>query len=186
MEDAWLRWPIRLAVACYLVRVLGDLHRSRRQRDADEPLQSRPRGGLPVRWRVLWTVGWVAYLVHVWAAFEFVHHWSHAAAFQQTAEQTAAVVGWNRGEGIWFNYAFTLLWTVDICRQWLCPLRSTCRLVWHPVVESCWQGLLALIVFNATVVFGPTYWWLVAVVFAGVSAWILLCKRERTAGPTSA
>ena len=59
---------------------------------------------------MLWTAGWLVYLLHVVAAFQFVHHWSHAEAAAATARRTSEVVGFSTPAGIYFNYLFTLVW----------------------------------------------------------------------------
>ena len=45
------------------------------------------------RWvRLAWTTGCVALLVHFVCAFHFYHAWSHAAAYVDTARQTAEIL----------------------------------------------------------------------------------------------
>src|SRR5947209_7649561 len=68
------------------------------------------------RWS--WTVGGIAYLLHVICAFQYYHDWSHAAAYTATARQTAAVVGWDWGGGLYANYVFTVVWLADILSWW--------------------------------------------------------------------
>ncbi|WP_395750719.1 hypothetical protein [Prosthecobacter sp.] len=101
--------------------------------------------------RVWWTTGCLMLLVHVACAFQFVHHWSHRAAFEATAQQTAAVTGFDSGSGLWVNYAVLVLWFGDVCWWWLAPARHASR---SRTAERLLQGFLAFIWFNATVVFG--------------------------------
>lgn len=156
-----VRWTVRLAVACYAVRVLADA--------ADV-------GSLRLR-RSLWTIGLVFYLAHVAAAFHVVHHWSHAAAWEETARQTAAVTGWNSGVGLWVNYAFTLLWFIDVVAWWMVgpdhPRRF--RRVFAGI-----QTVFAFIIFNATAVFGPVFWRPVVTAFglALAAAFVVRVKRR--------
>ena len=49
-------------------------------------------------------------LAHFVCAFHFEHEWSHSQALAATARQTAKVTGTNTGVGLYFNYAFTLVW----------------------------------------------------------------------------
>src|SRR5689334_14734844 len=78
--ELWTRWTVRLAVALYVLSLmLRGLAHGRR----DALIWSRN----------CWTAGCWAYLLHVVCAFEFYHHWSHADAYEFTAEQTAEVVG---------------------------------------------------------------------------------------------
>ncbi len=87
--------------------------------------------------RVAWIAAFVAYLAHIAAAFTFRHHWSHDAAYRAT------------GFGIWFNYAFTALWFIDIV------VRAKPRWVTIAI-----HSFLAFMFFNAAVIFatGWTRW----------------------------
>lgn len=137
--DGLVRWTVRLAVACYAARVLAD---------------AGGFGSLRLR-RLIWTVGFLFYAAHVAAAFQFVHGWSHDEAHRETTRQTAAVVGWRSGAGLWVNYAFTLLWLADVVAWWAVgadyPRRF--RRISHLVL-----AVFAFLMFNATAVFGPPFW----------------------------
>lgn len=101
------------------------------------------------RW--LWTVGCLAYLVHVAAAFHVAHGWSHAAAYAATARDTAAATGFESGFGLWLNYLFTALWLADGAWWWwlgLAAYRQRSR--W---LEAGVYGFMVFMAFNATVVF---------------------------------
>jgi len=54
--------------------------------------------------RLAWTLGCIGMLAHTACAFQFYHGWSHAAAYQDTARQTAEMFGLDWGGG--------LLWAV--------------------------------------------------------------------------
>jgi hypothetical protein len=89
--------------------------------------------------RVAWTAGCAIFLVHVGLAFHFYHHWSHAEAYAATARQSG--IGW----GLYFNYAFAIVWVADV--------------LWWGRLRASWIGILihsflAFMFFNATVVFG--------------------------------
>lgn len=116
--------------------------------------------------RGLWTAAWFVYLLHVAAAFQFVHHWSHSEAAAATARRGAEVAGRPTPEGIYFNYAFTLVWTLDVAWWWIAPRSYVAR---PSAVAFVVHSFLAFIVFNAMIVFahGPTRW-------AGVVAFALL------------
>ena len=91
---ALTKWTIWVALLGYAVGAAGLLVARR------EP-----------RWsslaRLAWTVGCIAYLGHVYSAFQFYHGWSHASAFEETARQTRETVGWEVGEGLFVSYFFT-------------------------------------------------------------------------------
>jgi hypothetical protein len=101
--------------------------------------------------RVWWTAGCLLLLVHAACAFQFVHHWSHRAAYETTAQQTAAVTGFDSGSGVWVNYAVLAVSLLDVCHWWLTPARHASR---SRSTEWLLQGFLAFVWFNATVVFG--------------------------------
>jgi hypothetical protein len=132
-------WTVRLAMAFYVAS-----------------LASR---GFSPRWsRIGWTAGCLAYLLHVACAFEYYHHWSNGEAYAATARQTAEVVGLDWGGGLYVNYAFTLVWLVDVAWWWLNAAGYLTRPRW---LEWSVQGFLGFIAFNATVVFAT-----------GISRWL--------------
>ncbi len=104
--------------------------------------------------RICWTAGCVAMCLHVAAAFHFYHAWSHALAVEHTAAETAAVVGWNWGGGVWFNYLVLVLWLGDVCWWWTDPAGHQRRRNW---ITIALQSYLAFIFFNAIVVFESGY-----------------------------
>src|SRR5437879_7659370 len=130
------RWTVRVAVTLYVVALALRVGASATQ----------------LWWaRLAWTLGCIAYLLHVACAFQFYHHWSHAAAYEATARRTAEDIGLEWGGGLYANYAFTLVWVIDVCWWWAAPRHYRSRPRW---VEWSIQGFLAFILLNATVVFG--------------------------------
>lgn len=120
-----------------------------------------------MRWqrtaRALWTLGCAAYLVHVAAAFQVVHGWSHAAAYEATLRDTAATTGFESGFGLWLNYLFTVLWTVDAASWWWLGLDGYRRRArW---ITDALYGFMLFMTLNATVVFEDG--WVRAFGFAG-------------------
>ncbi len=127
-----------------------------------------------------WTVGFLMLFVHVACAFQFVHHWSHRAAYETTAQQTAAVTGFDSGSGVWVNYAVLAVWFSDVCWWWLVTSRHESR---SRKAEWLLQGFLAFIWFNATIVFGHgATRWLGAVAFLWL---VVLGWRSRKRNPHS-
>jgi hypothetical protein len=113
--------------------------------------------GKPRAARLAWTCGFVVYLSHVAAAFQFHHHWSHAAAYAETARQTAELAGVRWGWGIYLNYLFTLVWACDAIWIWWSPQTHRWRPRW---ISAAIHSFMAFLFFNATVVFvsGPVRW----------------------------
>jgi hypothetical protein len=149
-------WSVRAAVACYLLRVASLLARG-------------SLSGVPTLgdgW--LWSLGCFFYLVHVIMAFEHVHQWSHRLAWEHTARVTGQLTGLARGEGIWANYLFTVIWIVDATRLWVAHTRGRKT---NRSVDIAIQAVFAFIVFNATVVFGPAIYRWLAVPAGGLLAW---------------
>lgn len=148
------RWSVRLAVALYVAAIFTLMAG-----------RGRPSWDRRARW--FWTAGLAVFLVHVGCAFHYFHGWSHAAAWRDTARQTAELTGWDWGGGLWFNYVFAALWACDVLWWWLGGLRDYRN-------RSAWiawpiHAFLAFIAFNATVVFesGPLRW-------AGIAATVVL------------
>jgi len=107
------------------------------------------------RW--LNTAGGAAFLAHVTCAFLFYHHWSHAAAYADTARQTAEFSGWNWGGGLYVNYAFVLVWLGEVIWSWTNPNRYHQRPKWMTWVV---RGFFLFMMFNGAVVFvrNPARW----------------------------
>jgi len=121
---------------------------------------------LPRPNRRLWTLGWVLFVGHVWAVFQFAHHWSHAAAFQHVENESGF------GAGIYVNYAFGVYGIYDVIR-WNVNGLSAKPSRW-------WLGIMAFIAFNATVIYedGVVRW-----VGLGMFVLIGICLfRRQSAG----
>ena len=131
------RGTIRVALVFYVLAVAGEFQSSRGQ-----------HWERFARWA--WTLGCGLYLAHVAAAFQFYHDWSHAAAYRDTARQTAEVTGLDWGGGLYFNYAFTILWLADVARWWCAPASRRKRPLKATLAP---HGFFAFMVFNATVIF---------------------------------
>ena len=131
--DFLIHWTARLAVAFY---ALG--------------LALRLARGRTTAGRIVWTIGYVALLVHLAAAFQFRHDWSNAAAYDSTARQTEEAIGMPWGGGLYVNYVFAIVWGIDIGWWWVSPTSYWARPRWLALLI---QGFLAFIVFNAAVVF---------------------------------
>lgn len=128
---------VRIALVCYAV-VVGFLLagcRGRRWRNLLRPI---------------WTIGCIAIIAHVLAAFHYTHHWSHADAIESTARKTQQQLGWAVGEGVYFNYLFLLVWIADVVIWWLRPERYETRPAW---LEYGIHGYLFFIAFNGAVIF---------------------------------
>jgi len=137
-------WTVRLSLLCYAAVLCGNA--------AADGCRHWPD---IARW--LWTAGCLLLLAHIGCAFQFVHHWQHNLAVAETARRTAAVVGWEFGGGVYFNYAFALIWLGDVVWWWAAKAsyRQRPRLV-NAIVHS----YLFFIAFNGAIVFvaGPTRW----------------------------
>ncbi len=132
------------------------------------------------RWvRLAWTIGCAALLAHYISAFQFVHAWSHAAAYADTARQTAEVFGINWGGGVFINYGLGILWTADVAWWWLAGLTAYRRRSW--LLTLTWHCFLIFIIFNATVVFedGITRWIGILVILCLCVSWIAI-NRQRS------
>lgn len=121
--------------------------------------------------RAFWTLGCLCYLVHVVSAFHYYHHWSHEAAYLETARQTREVVNLEFGAGVFVSYAFTLAWLADVLWWWCHGVESYVRRPrW---VMLAWHGFFFFVVFSATVVFesGSVRWIGLALCLALAVVW---------------
>ena len=130
--------------------------------------------------RVLWTVAVLSLVGHFICAYQFYHHWSHDSAYLDTARQTDEVIGLNWGGGLFINYAFLTLWTIDVSWWWLRGLASYRSRPW-PVVAA-WHGFLIFILFNAMVVFkdGPTRWVGLVICVVLLFSWARIARQGLT------
>jgi hypothetical protein len=106
--------------------------------------------GKPRTARLAWTFGFFLYLAHVATAFHFRHHWSHDAAYEETARQTAELFGIHSGAGLYCNYAFTAVWAFDVIWIWWNAETYRQRRGWITVII---HSFMAFLFFNAIVVF---------------------------------
>lgn len=160
--EIYTRSLAAIAVGCYLLRVLGDVW------DFSSPRIARMN-----RWA--WTVGCFSLWLHIAAAFHFIHDWSHSDAGRQTAEQTREITGWAFGGGVYFNYAFAVIWLGDVVRWWRKGLDEPSE---SPVWFWAIHAVFAFMILNATVVFGPHYWRYVGVIYAGLLVCIWMIQRR--------
>ena len=159
LADAIIRWTARVFVGCYIGRILVDLAGRR-----------DPRSQRFARWT--WTIGCVFLFVHMAAAFHGVHDWSHGAAHDHVLKRTKELTGVATGAGLYVNYAFAALWLVDTIVWWGALNWSERRIPYWIV-----QAIFAFLMIQATVVFGPPVWIVVAIL-AGIS---MLALRWQTA-----
>jgi len=132
-------WTIRAAAILYVASLIAWLRR-------------RDHGA-----RLTWSLACLLYLAHVGCAFNFYHHWSHSAAYEDTSRRTTELLGAGWGGGLYFNYLFTAVWIVDAIWWWrgLAVYRGRPRWI-HTSVHA----FFAFMFFNAVVVFatGPVRW----------------------------
>lgn len=148
LGESMMRWTVRLAVVLYLARLWILVGKCSKATIPPSRLEC-----------CLWTGALAAYLIHVLLAFHVVHNWSHRQAWLHTAAETQRMTGIYRGDGVWVNYVFTLLWSADAVRLWIARRRDKVT-AYGP--KLLWHAFIAFIVFNATVIFGPPmYRWLV-------------------------
>jgi hypothetical protein len=127
--------------------------------------------GRPRPARMAWTFGFCLYLTHVAAAFHFRHHWSHDAAYEETARQTAELFGVRWGGGLYCNYAFTAVWAFDVIWIWWSADTYHRRPRWIAMTIQCF---MAFMFFNATVIFvsGWVRWLSLLVIIALGILWL--------------
>lgn len=152
--DLVTRWTVRIAMAAYLVRATWDL--------ATPTNRAFPARAdrMAKTVRLIWTIGGLFYLAHVFVAFGAIHGWSHARAWEHVSTRTEELTGVASGAGLILNHLATVIWLVDIICWWRDPnwwKRPISRWLLHPY--------FGFLVVQATVVFGPPPWRIVAVVW---------------------
>ncbi len=140
-----------------------------------------PAGRLYSSWlfRLVWTVGCLAFLLHVLSSFHVHYGWSHAVALRETARQTAELTGRAVGAGLYANYLFATLWVLDAAWWWRDKASHHGRAAW---IDVGLHAFLLFILFNGTVVFarGPVRWLGLTVTLAG-AALLTAAHRGRRA-----
>ncbi len=137
MGAAAIAWTIRVAMLCFLIALIGFALSNANRR-------------LPTFFRVIWTLGFVACLFHILAAFHFHYRWSHSAAILETARQTQEIIGVEVGVGVYFNYLFLLCWAIDVIWVWFASTNTQRTYEW---LRLGWLSYLAFIAFNGTAIF---------------------------------
>jgi hypothetical protein len=98
----------------------------------------------------IWLVGAALAVWHSVGALFAFHDGSQLRAFQSTAEQTQELLGLPFGAGLYVNYAFLVVWSVDAFLAAFLPA-SHRRL--PRMYHGTTLGFLCFIALNATVVF---------------------------------
>jgi hypothetical protein len=130
----------------------------------------------PAIGRAAWSLGCLLFVLHVAGAFESYHGWSHSAAYRETARQTAEIFGLDWGGGLYLNYAFAIVWVIDVAWMWARPESYLLR---PARISAAVHAFMTFMFFNATVVFGSTRMrWAGVVGFAML--FYLLARQLRT------
>lgn len=161
-QEQVVRWTVRVSVTFYLVFLVVAF--------------ASPDDRRASLLRLIWSLGLSFFLLHLLAAFQFVHNWSHQNAWDHTAEQTFEMTGLRWGGGVYFNYLFTVIWFFDVLLWWLKGSQWRTSHVSYRYFVHCY---FAFIVFNATVVFGPLFWRYIAVGLGLWTVFTLLWKRGK-------
>lgn len=124
-------------------------------------------------------LGLVLFLGHVGCAFYCYHHWSHAAAYADTARQTAAFSGLDWGVGLYLNYLFTAVWTTESLWRGLSPATYAESARWMGWMV---RGFFLFMICNGAVVFAhsPTRWYGLMLCILLAVCWWRLWKQPGT------
>ena len=158
LGESLIRSTAGLFVACYVGRLLMDSAGSQKS-------SSRHAA------RLVWSLGCLIFWLHVLSAFQFLHGWSLAAAYEHVRQRTLLETGWNSGIGLYFNFLFGLLWLADVLLWWSWNNWPANRIAFW-----CIQSVFAFMMIQATVFFGPDYW---KAVFVAVLVLLLSCRFRR-------
>ena len=138
-------------------------------------LRGRDTWVFGARWA--WTLGCILFLGHVGYAFAYFHHWSHSAAYEETASQTHDLTGLRWGGGLYLNYVFAAAWAMDSLWWWLDPAGFARR---SARVTAAWHFFFFFMVFNGTVIFGrgPVRWFGALICGSLAVLWLLRKKAD--------
>jgi hypothetical protein len=134
------------------------------------------RGATPTdtaRIRLLWTLAWATYLVHLAMAFHYYHGWSHEHAIEHVRQRS----GW--GNGIYVSHLFTIVWTADVALWWLSSQGYASRPAW---ITRLLHAFMLFITFNATVVYEAGF---IRWAGIGIFVWLGCCLALRTRGDSA-
>ena len=121
------------------------------------------------------TFGCAVFLAHVICAFHYYHQWSHAAAYAETARQTAEWVGRQWGGGLYINYLFTAIWLSEVVWSWASPKNYLNR---HYQVDVACRAVFFFMIVNGAVLFARTQirWLGIALCVILIGCWL---RRRR-------
>ena len=126
--------------------------------------------------RGLWTLGFVLFVVHVLASFHFAHQWSHGSAYQATAKQTLELLGFEVGMGVYFNYLFLAVWTLDVVNAWTHFADGRKTVQWLLRIGLIYMIFIA---FNGIVVFKSGWLRAVGLVASALLFAVFVNKRAK-------
>jgi len=149
--ESLMLWTVRCSVAFYGVA----LH------DWMFPSDSSKR-----RYSICWLLSWMLCVIHVLCAFHFRHEWNHEAAIQHTTEMTWQVTGINWGGGLYINYVFLVTWGFSAIRA-----AANGSLQPGKTLDTFFHAFAAFMMFNATAVFGPSWWWIPVLCLIALIGW---------------
>ena len=159
-ESAVVIWSIRGALLCMFVFLWLRI-------------SYRPtllKSGMSLEYaRYCWFTGSLLSTIHAVASMAYHHQFKHQLAFEDTAYQTQQVIGIAVGIGIYFNYAFVIIWLFDAL--WLIRFTQSYTLR-NRRFDWLVYGYLAFIAFNGAIVFetGLTRWFaLLAFTFLAIT-----------------
>lgn len=120
--------------------------------------------------RGFWTAGLSLYVVHIFLAYSEFYQWRHRVAWESTARDTLEMTGMDSGFGLLVNYAFALVLSADLLRQWKEGERKGARWI---------DGLVIFMIVNGAIIFasGSVRWFGVALIVSILCA--LVWRRFR-------
>jgi hypothetical protein len=125
-------------------------------------------------WRI-WMAGAVLCAVHMAIAMAVRHGWSHQAAVEATARQTARVYGVDWGGGLHVNYAFLAAWTAEAAWWGISPARYVNRTAF---VTWTLRLFFFVVIFNAVVVFARPAGRIAGAILVAALTWTWWLQRR--------
>jgi hypothetical protein len=128
-------WAIRLAMLLLVLVLAAEILGKKKTNPA---------------WASLWLLGAILSLCHSLGALIAFHHSSQAEALESTAQQTAELLGFRFGAGLYVNYAFVAIWLFDAILRLSLPIKYE----QFPKIYGCFvYSFLIFIAINGAIVF---------------------------------
>lgn len=126
--------------------------------------------------RNAWLLGSFFSLLHTITTMIFAHEGSHDLAMEHIAQKTKDLMGFGFGAGIYFNYAFVVLWLADALWWIARPKSYEAR---ANAINWIVYGFMVFIAFNGSVVFASGWIRWVSIAGFAMITWMFIRRSKK-------